>query len=61
VDRSEDGSKWSTPPPGHIEAVRTYVFDTLTKPQQRHLREIGRRIMRAIDPNDRCLDDGHTG
>ena len=49
--------------PGHVEAVRRYVFDPLTKAQQKQLREIGRRIMRAVDP-DRCLDnrtpDGHT-
>jgi DNA-binding MarR family transcriptional regulator len=43
--------------PGHVEEVRTLVFDSLTKAQQRQLREIGRRIMRAIDPNDRCLTD----
>jgi DNA-binding MarR family transcriptional regulator len=41
--------------PGHVEAVRTLVFDPLTKVQSRQLTEIGRRIMRAIDPNDRCL------
>ena len=43
--------------PGHVEEVRTIVFDSLTRAQQRQLRDIGRRIMRAIDPNDRCLDD----
>ena len=43
--------------PGHVEEVRTLVFDSLTRAQQRQLRDIGRRIMRAIDPNDRCLDD----
>ncbi|WP_433365949.1 MarR family winged helix-turn-helix transcriptional regulator [Actinoplanes sp. CA-142083] len=36
--------------PGHVEAVRRLVFDPLTKPQQRQLKEIGRRIMQAIDP-----------
>ena len=40
--------------PGHVEAVRQFVFDPLTKPQQRHLRDIGRRIMGAVAPNDRC-------
>jgi DNA-binding MarR family transcriptional regulator len=40
--------------PGHVEAVRQFVFDPLTKPQQRQLREIGRRIMGAVAPNDRC-------
>jgi DNA-binding MarR family transcriptional regulator len=42
--------------PGHVEAVRRLVFDPLTQAQQRQVRDIGRRIMRAIDPNDRCLD-----
>jgi DNA-binding MarR family transcriptional regulator len=37
--------------PGHVEAVRGYVFDPLTKVQQRQLRTIGLRIMRAIDPD----------
>lgn len=41
--------------PGHVEAVRTLVFDPLTKPQVRQLTDIGQRIMRAIDPDDRCL------
>jgi len=40
--------------PGHVEAVRQFVFDPLTKAQQRQLREIGRRIMGAVAPNDRC-------
>jgi DNA-binding MarR family transcriptional regulator len=43
--------------PGHVEAVRRLVFDPLTKAQTRQLREINRRIMRAIDPDDPCLDD----
>jgi DNA-binding MarR family transcriptional regulator len=43
--------------PGHVQEVRRLVFDPLTKAQSRQLREIGRRIMRAIDPDDRCLDD----
>jgi DNA-binding MarR family transcriptional regulator len=43
--------------PGHVEAVRRYVFDPLTKAQQRQLRDIGRRVMRAIAPDDRCFDD----
>ena len=41
--------------PGHVEAVRTLVFDPLTKAQVRQLTDIGQRIMRAIDPDDRCL------
>jgi DNA-binding MarR family transcriptional regulator len=43
--------------PGHVEAVRGFVFDPLTKAQHRQLRDIGRRIMRAIDPDDPCLSD----
>jgi DNA-binding MarR family transcriptional regulator len=40
--------------PGHVEAVRELIFDPLTKAQTRHLREIGRRIMTAIDPDGEC-------
>jgi DNA-binding MarR family transcriptional regulator len=43
--------------PGHVKEVRRLVFDSLTKAQSRQLREIGRRIMRAIDSDDYCLDD----
>jgi DNA-binding MarR family transcriptional regulator len=43
--------------PGHVEEVRRLVFDPLTKAQSRQLREIGRRIMRAIDPDDHRPDD----
>ena len=42
--------------PGHVAEVRRLVFDTLTKAQQRQLYDIGRRIVRAIDPDDPCLD-----
>jgi DNA-binding MarR family transcriptional regulator len=35
----------------HSEAIRRLVFDPLTKAQTRQLREIGHRILRAIDPN----------
>lgn len=41
--------------PGHVEAVRRLVFDPLTKTQSRQLGEICQRIMRSIDPDDRCL------
>lgn len=41
--------------PGHVEAVRALVFDPLTKAQSRQLGSIGKRIMGAIDPEDRCL------
>jgi DNA-binding MarR family transcriptional regulator len=42
--------------PGHVEAVRSLVFDPLTKVQTRQLTDIARRIMRAIDPGDPCLE-----
>jgi DNA-binding MarR family transcriptional regulator len=38
--------------PGHVEEVRRLVLDPLTKTQTRQLREISRRIMRAINPDD---------
>ncbi|WP_457963655.1 MarR family transcriptional regulator [Arthrobacter sp. D1-29] len=41
--------------PGHVEEVRTLVFDPLTKAQVQQLTNIGRRVTRAIDPNDYCL------
>ncbi|MBB2943099.1 DNA-binding MarR family transcriptional regulator [Actinoplanes lutulentus] len=40
--------------PGHVEAARALVFDQLTKSQVRQLREIGRRIMSAVDPDGAC-------
>jgi DNA-binding MarR family transcriptional regulator len=39
---------------GHVEAVRELIFDPLTKAQTRQLREIGHRIMTAIDPAGEC-------
>ena len=42
--------------PGHVHEVRRLVFDPLTKTQSRQLREISRRITRAIDP-----DNHHPG
>ena len=42
--------------PGHVAEVHRLIFDPLTKAQQRQLRDIGRRIMRAIAPDDRYLD-----
>ncbi|MEV6590742.1 MarR family winged helix-turn-helix transcriptional regulator [Streptomyces acidicola] len=41
--------------PGHAEAVRRFVFDPLTKAQQRQLRDIGRRVWGAVEPDDHCL------
>jgi hypothetical protein len=43
--------------PGHVQEVRRLVFDALTKTQSRQLREISRRIIRAIDPGDYRRDD----
>src|ERR1700685_3539742 len=43
--------------PGHVEEGRRLVFDPLTKAQSRQLREIGRRITHAIDPDERSFDD----
>src|SRR5215471_3130492 len=42
--------------PGHVQEVRRLVFDPLTKTQSRQLREIGRRIIRAIDPGEQRPD-----
>jgi DNA-binding MarR family transcriptional regulator len=41
--------------PGHVAEVRRLVFDTLTRTQQRHLRDSSRRIVHAIDPDDPSL------
>ena len=38
--------------PGQVQEVRRLVFDPLTKTQSRQLREISRRIIRGIDPDD---------
>jgi DNA-binding MarR family transcriptional regulator len=43
--------------PGHVQEVRRLVLDSLTKTQARQLREIGQRIIRAIDPDDHPPDD----
>jgi DNA-binding MarR family transcriptional regulator len=42
--------------PGHVEIVRDLVIDPLTRAQVRQMTAIGRRIMAAVDPVDRCLD-----
>jgi DNA-binding MarR family transcriptional regulator len=41
--------------PGHVNEVRRIVFDPLTRSQPQQLTNIGRRILRAIDPDDPCL------
>jgi DNA-binding MarR family transcriptional regulator len=38
--------------PGHVREVRRLVFDPLTRAQPRQLREIGQRIILAIEPDD---------
>lgn len=37
--------------PGHVETVRTHVFDALTRSQIGQLERIARRILTAIDPD----------
>ncbi|WP_426226072.1 MarR family winged helix-turn-helix transcriptional regulator [Pseudarthrobacter sp. DSP2-3-2b1] len=54
----EGWQKVSRTAPGHVEALRNLVFDPLTKAQSRQLGSIGRRIMTAVDPADRCLRTG---
>ncbi|MEV4125774.1 MarR family transcriptional regulator [Nocardia sp. NPDC049707] len=41
--------------PGHVDAVRCFVFDNLTRAQIRQLTGIGRRVVAAIDPNHPAL------
>jgi hypothetical protein len=41
------------------EGGRRLIFDPLTKAQPWQLTDIARRILRAIDPADSCLD--HPG
>jgi DNA-binding MarR family transcriptional regulator len=43
--------------PGHVQEVRRLVFDPMTKTQSRQLREISRRITRAIGPDDHRPDN----
>ena len=40
--------------PGHVAEVRRLVFDPLTKAQERQLRAIGDRMLRAVDPDGPC-------
>jgi DNA-binding MarR family transcriptional regulator len=47
--------------PGHVEAVRSYVFDPLTNAQIRQLTTIGHRILRRIDPEDDCVTESSDG
>jgi DNA-binding MarR family transcriptional regulator len=41
--------------PGHLKAVRQYVFDPLSKSQTHQLHDIADRIRHAINPDDNCL------
>ncbi len=42
--------------PGHVETVRHLVIDALTAAQVRQLRDIGRRVARRVDPDERCTE-----
>jgi DNA-binding MarR family transcriptional regulator len=54
----EGRTKLAEAAPGHVEEVRRLVFDPLTKAQSKQLGEIGRRIMRAIYPDEGSPVDG---
>jgi DNA-binding MarR family transcriptional regulator len=54
----EGRTKVTEAAPGHVEEVRRLVFDPLTKAQSKQLGEIGRRIMRAVYPDDGSPVDG---
>lgn len=43
--------------PGHVEAVRSFVFDALSDEQAKQLNQIGYKIIKAIDPEDDCLPE----
>lgn len=45
--------------PGHVAQVHRLIFEPLTKAQQRQLRDIGKRIMRAITSANRSHDPDH--
>src|SRR6201996_7086999 len=40
--------------PSHVETVRTFVFDQLTRTQTRQLGTICQRIVDALPPDDSC-------
>ena len=44
--------------PGHVAEVRRLVFDSLTKAQQRQLREAARRITNTVRPDAPCPGPG---
>lgn len=41
--------------PGHVEQVRSLIFDALSPTQVQQMREIGRSILHHIDPDDSCI------
>lgn len=41
--------------PGHVERVRTLVFDPLSPEQQAHLRELAGLVLAGLDPEGRML------
>lgn len=43
--------------PGHVAEVRRLVIDALTPAQLRQLSTIGRRVLGAVDPEDRFLQE----
>jgi DNA-binding MarR family transcriptional regulator len=54
---TDDGWDKVAAAPGHVNEVRRLVIDPLTYTQLNQLTNIGQRIVRAIDPADRCLTD----
>jgi DNA-binding MarR family transcriptional regulator len=42
--------------PGHVATVRHLVLDALTASQVRAVRDIGRRVLRRIHPDEPCLE-----
>jgi DNA-binding MarR family transcriptional regulator len=46
------GKKFDQATPGHVQTVNRLILDPLTQPQARQLRDISRRIMRAIRDED---------
>lgn len=48
----EGAAKMIDAAPGHVAEVRRLVFDSLTKAQVKQLREIGMRVLRAVDTED---------
>lgn len=58
VTLTDDGwEKLVAAAPGHVAEVRRLVIDPLTSAQQRQATVIGRRLLTAIDPHDRFLDE----